>query len=84
MAGIAGEIKAEILAKVKAGQKVPQLAEQYGISTKTIYNWLRGQVSEQVSWREYKRVMKENEQLKQILGVLTLELEKSKKKTNRN
>jgi len=80
MAGISKEVKAEIIAKVKAGQKVADLAKAYGISTKTIYNWLRGQVTERVSWREYKRVMKENEQLKQILGVLTLELEKTKKK----
>ena len=80
MAGISNEIKAEILTKVKAGQKVTDLAKQYGISTKTIYNWLRGQVTEQISWREYKRVMKENEDLKNILGVLTLELEKTKKK----
>lgn len=84
MAGISSEVKAEVIAKVKAGQKVSELAKQYGISTKTIYNWLRGQVTEQVSWREYKRVMKENEDLKKILGVLTLELEKSKKKTHRN
>jgi len=84
MAGISSEVKAEVIVKVKAGQKVTDLAKAYGISTKTIYNWLRGQVTEQVSWREYKRVIKENEQLKQILGVLTLELEKSKKKKNRN
>jgi transposase-like protein len=84
MTGISNEIKEEVIAKVKAGQKVTDLAGQYGISTKTIYNWLRGQVTEQVSYREYKRVMKENEDLKKILGVLTLELEKSKKKTYRN
>ena len=80
MAGISGEVKTEILAKVKAGQKVSELSEQYGVSDKTIYNWLRGQVTEQVNYREYKRVMKENEDLKNILGVLTLELEKTKKK----
>lgn len=84
MAGIAGEVKAEILAKVKAGQKVTELSDQYGVSGKTIYAWLRGQVAKQVSWREYKRVMNENEDLKKILGVLTLELEKAKKKKNRN
>jgi len=61
-----------------------ELSKQYGVSDKTIYGWLRGQVTEQVNWREYKRVMKENEDLKKILGVLTLELEKAKKKTNRN
>lgn len=80
MAGISGEVKVEILAKVKAGQKVIDLSKQYGVSDKTIYNWLRGQVTEQVNYREYKRVLKENEDLKNILGVLTLELEKSKKK----
>jgi transposase-like protein len=65
---------------VKAGQKEVELSKQYGISDKTIYNWLRGQVTEQVNYREYKRVLKENEDLKKILGVVTLELEKSKKK----
>jgi transposase-like protein len=80
MAGIASDIKAEILAKVKSGQKVVELSKQYGVSDKTIYSWLRGQVTEQVNYREYKRVLKENEDLKNILGVVTLELEKSKKK----
>lgn len=80
MAGIAKEVKAEILSKVKAGQKVSELAKLYGVSEQTIYSWLRGQVTEQVSYREYKRVLKENEDLKKILGYVTLELEKTKKK----
>jgi len=80
MAGIAKEVKVEILAKVRSGQKVVELSKQYGVSDKTIYNWLRGQVTEQVTWREHKRVLKENEDLKNILGVVTLELERSKKK----
>jgi len=80
MAGISSEVKAEILVKVKTGQKVVKLSKQYGVSDKTIYNWLRGQVTEQVNYREYKRVLKENEDLKNILGIITLELERSKKK----
>jgi len=80
MAGIAAEVKAEILAKVKSGQKVSELSKQYGVSEVTIYAWLKGQVTEQVSYREYKRVLKENEDLKKILGYVTLELEKTKKK----
>lgn len=80
MAGIATEVKAEILSKVKAGQKVSELAKLYGVSEQTIYSWLRGQVTEQISYREYKRVVKENEDLKKILGFVTLELEKTKKK----
>jgi predicted transcriptional regulator len=80
MAGIAAEVKAEILFKVKAGEKVSELAKLYGVSEQTIYSWLRGQVTEQVSYREYKRVLKENEDLKKVLGFVTLELEKTKKK----
>lgn len=80
MAGVAQEVKAEILLKVKSGEKVADLAKKYGISDRAIYNWLKGKLEQEVSYREYKRVLKENEQLKNILGVLTLEIEKSKKK----
>jgi len=34
-------IKEEIVGKVKAGERVVDLAEQYGVSDKTIYGWLR-------------------------------------------
>jgi len=37
---IAKEIKEEILLKIKQGTKVSVLADQYGISAKTIYTWL--------------------------------------------
>lgn len=80
MPGIANEVKEEILAKVRAGEKVTVLAEQYGISTKTIYNWLRSKVTGAVSMVEHNKLKRENTQLKQIIGVLTLELEKTKKK----
>lgn len=80
MAGIAQEVKSEILLKVKSGEKVADLARKYGISDRAIYNWLKGKLEQEVSYREYRRVLKENEQLKNILGVVTLELEKSKKK----
>ena len=77
---VANEVKAEILGKVKTGVRVTELSKQYGVSDKTIYYWLRQQMGREVSFAEYNRIRKENEQLKQILGVLTLELEKVKKK----
>jgi transposase len=80
MAGVAQEVKAEILAKVKSGEKVAELSKQYGISEQSIYSWLKQKVEGTVSVLEHSKVKKENEQLKQIIGVLTLELEKSKKK----
>jgi len=80
MPGVIKEIKAEIIAKVKAGEKVVELSRHYGVSDKSIYNWLRQKVEGSVSLMEHAKLKKENEQLKQIIGVLTLELEKTKKK----
>jgi Transposase. len=77
---IAKEVKEEILAKVKAGEAVSSLSKQYGVSDKAIYNWLRGGATNRVSWMEHIRLKRENQQLKEIIGILTLEVEKSKKK----
>lgn len=79
---IAKEVKEEILSKVKSGEGVVALAQAYGISDKTIYGWLRWQATKGVSWLEFAKIKKENQVLKEIIGVLTLELQKSKKKTN--
>jgi len=81
MSGIAKEVKLEIIAKVKAGTPVVQLAKEYGVSDKTIYNWLKAGVEHSVSALELVKARRENDQLKQIIGVLTLELEKAKKKS---
>jgi len=82
MAGVAHEVKAEILVKVKAGEKVVDLSKQYGVSEQSIYSWLKQEVEGVVSVLEHTKLKKENEWLKQIIGVLTLELEKSKKKSS--
>ena len=42
------ETKDEILAKVKEGQKVPDLARQYGISDRTIYTWVSGRATSEL------------------------------------
>lgn len=76
---IAKEVKEEILAKVKAGESVLSLSKQYGVSDKAIYSWLRGSATNRVSWMEHIRLKRENQQLKEIIGILTLEVEKSKK-----
>ncbi len=80
---IATEVKQEILAQVKAGEPVLARAKSYGVSDKSIYNWLEGSTTRKVSWLEYAKLKKENSQLKEIIGVLSLEVEKSKKKTGR-
>ena len=77
------EVKEEILSKVKAGESAKDVAEKYGISVKTIYGWLRWTTTNKVSWMEHIKLKKENKQLKEIIGVLSLEVAKSKKKTGR-
>ena len=80
---IAKEVKEEILSKVKAGEAVASLSKAYGISDNTIYNWIKGRAERHVSFLEYAKLRKENDQLKQIIGVLSLEVAKSKKTTSR-
>lgn len=72
---IAKEIKEEVLAKAKAGEKVSALADQYGISDRTIYGWLRQNTGEEVvSILKYNRLKRENEELKRLIGELTLNM----------
>jgi len=74
------EKKEEILVKVKSGEKVPALASQYGISDKTIYYWLRADTGEEiVSIVKYNKLKRENEELKRLIGELTLDLSQGKK-----
>ena len=80
MTGISTEVKREILEKVKAGEKVAVLAQQYGVSDRTIYSWLRGKAQGTASYMELRRTKKENEELKLIVGALTMELTKLKKR----
>lgn len=79
------DVKAQILKRLKEdGVPVTQLAVEHGISTKTIYNWLsRGVVNNQPSVLAYAKLRKENQRLKELVGLLSLELQTEKKKTTR-
>jgi len=72
---IAKEIKKEIITKIQAGERVADLAEQYAVSTKTIYGWLRCDTGEDVvSVLQYNNLKRENEELKRLIGELTLNM----------
>jgi transposase len=78
---ISAEIKEEIIKKIKhEGLSVMDAAKQYGISDKTIYNWLGTKARGTVSILEHNKVKKENEQLKQIIGDLTIKMSMDAKK----
>lgn len=82
MSTINNEVKQEILEKIKSGEEVKKVASQYGVSERTIYLWLKKGVTDHVSTLEFGKLKKENQILKEIVGVLTMELEKVKKKRN--
>jgi len=77
---IAKEIKQEILAKVKLGSKVVDLAKQYGVSDRSIYAWLQKDTTDEfVSILKYNKLKRENTELKRLIGELTLDLSLGKK-----
>lgn len=74
------EIREEVIGKAKTGEKVAELAERYGISSKTIYGWLSKDSGEDViSVLQYNKLKRENEELKRIIGKLTLDMSWGKK-----
>ena len=77
---VAKEIREEILVKVHEGKRVNELANQYGISNRTIYAWLTKETGGSSSIAlENARLRRETSQLKQIIGELMLEKSRGKK-----
>lgn len=69
------EIRDEILIKIKTGEKVAELADQYGISDKTIYGWLRQDTGEDVvSVLKFNKLKRENTELKRLIGEISLKM----------
>lgn len=78
---ISKEIKEQILGRIKNdGVSVAQAGEDHGVSAKTIYTWLGTNTKDVVSILTYNKLKKENDQLKQIIGELTIKLSTETKK----
>ena len=73
--------KRDILDAIRGGTPVRVASEQFGVSTKTIYHWLRDGVTDgsRSLVLENQRLKKENEQLYALLGRATAELKHPKK-----
>jgi transposase-like protein len=74
------DLKIQILERVKtSGKTIKEIASEHGISSVTIYAWLKEGVAGFTS-REVLKLEKENKELKQIIGELTVQLGTSQKK----
>ncbi len=75
------EIKEQVLRRIKEeGITVASAAADAGISTKTIYNWIRSSTIVDHSTLEINKLKRENKDLAELVGHLTLHLERTKKK----
>lgn len=71
---IAKDIKDQIIFRIKNnGEAVSKLALEYSVSVKTIYGWLRKELTNSVSFLEHTRLKREHKLLLEIVGKLTLE-----------
>lgn len=79
------EIKAAVLRAIKDGASVADVSAERGISTKTIYAWLRGQTeSTGSSALEIAKLRRENQELKEIIGWFALKEKRGEKNTGRS
>jgi transposase-like protein len=78
---IAPEVKAQIINRIKNdGVSVAQAAKDAGVSDASIYTWLGKKVEGGPSVLEVAKLKKENAQLLQLVGEITLKLSASQKK----
>lgn len=74
------ETKSIILTEIKNGTKVMEAATAHGVSDKTIYSWLRTQADNTgTSSLELAKLKKENQELKEIIGMFALEKKRGEK-----
>jgi transposase-like protein len=78
---VTAEVKAEIIRRVKEeGIPIKQAAEEHGITDSAIYKWLGRGIEGAPSFGEFSRVNKQNRELLQIVGEMTLKLSEAQKK----
>lgn len=77
-------VKQELLTAIKNGLKVSEASVKYGITDNTIYSWLKQQTDNTgTSALELARLRKENQELKELVGLLTLEKKRGEKNRGR-
>jgi transposase-like protein len=80
---IAADVKADIIKRIKEeGIPVAQAAKEHGIHETTIYGWMtQGATAHAPSWAEFTKIQKQNKELLELVGELTLRLSVAQKKT---
>lgn len=78
---IVPEVKEQIINRIKNdGVTVKIVAEEHGIPESTIHTWLARRAEGQPSLGDIIKLKRENDQLKILLGEITLKLSETQKK----
>lgn len=78
---VPAEVRADIIRRVKEeGVSVSQAAQEHGLSNRTIYAWLGAGASGTPSWSEFARLQRQNRELFEVVGELTVKLSTAQKK----
>lgn len=78
---ISPDLKEQIINRIKNdGVSVIQAAKDHGISENTIYTWIAKRVDGNPTISDNLKLKKENDQLKILLGEITLKLSETQKK----
>ena len=78
---ISADVKKQILDRIKeGGVSITQIAEEHGISNRTIYGWLSKGATSAPSWIEFNKLKRENAALKELIGKLTYDMTVAQKK----
>lgn len=78
---IAKEVKEQILNRIKnEGVTVAQAAKEHGVADGTIYSWIATKTDGGPTLSEVLRLKKENKQLFELVGKITLRMSEAQKK----
>ena len=78
---VAPEVREQIINLIKnEGVSVSDAARDHGLSENTIYGWIAKKVDGQPTFSELLRLKKENRQLLELVGEITLKLSEAQKK----
>lgn len=73
-------LKQQVLEAIKNGMKVSEAKAKFGVSDNAIYGWLRHQADNTgTSALEIAKLRKENQELKEIIGIFALEKKRAEK-----
>lgn len=64
----------------EGGKSISEIAQEHGISNRTIYGWLSKGATAAPSWIDVNKLKRENSALKELIGKLTYDMTVAQKK----